>query len=1125
MAKNEIVSGYYNLFDSTKDYTEILFRAGKVLQSKELNEMQSILKNQIKNVGNTILTNGDIIEGCQLIISDDRHTVTLTNGRIYLDGDVRDVPTTTLNITGTGTEVIGAKIQTTVITADDDATLNDVATGYDNYNQDGGYRLQESVQITLNDNNASILYSLTDGELLSTTSTEDLTQLDKINSTLARRTFEESGNYKVSGLTLSDKQQNDTDYIYVTLEAGKAYVRGYEVNKDTAYTVRLARANTLRNVENEPKTFRSNITRYALNNNYPNSIKKLVSIVQVTRNITRGTIVGGIDYLPAGLVPAVEIISITQGNTTYVNGTDFQLLNDGVDWSIGSNAPAPGSSYSCTWTYNKTMTKDVDYTLESSDDYYNGYVKFLEGDKPVDGSQFTINYDFKLCRRDVIALDMFGNVVVTQGQSDILRTVESPSVDGDHVLALGSVLLKPMSNEVGIINNNTKAIRMMDIYTMLERINDIEYNQAVSDLDQEAADGESATELRGVFTDGFIGVTKADTYHSEWSATIDLDNKELTLPSVTSVSSLIPDENENNRIGKFGRIITAPYSEITLLSQPLVSGSIRINSYNAFPKTPALALNPEVDNWVDEETVTVQGGTKTTAVTLRRWWYHKGEWWAQSEKALWQSYGFADGGESLGWSNGTRYAQVTTVDSVITTAIMYMRQKRVDVSIQNLEPNSDNIVATFNGSTVDLSPTLPRYQGTNTGSLKADATGAAYGYFMVPANTLCGAVEVKAYAINTPSLAGTANYTANGSKITTTKKVWTQKITVVATDPLAQSFSFDNDQYLTGVGLYFLDKDLTEPVTVQIRNMVNGYPGNIIYAEKVIAPTSVKTSLNGLEETKVTFDNPVYCNANEQYCYTILSNSDVDSVWIAETTKTDINSNTQISKNPYLNGTMFSSSNAMTWTAHQSQDMKFNLYGAKFETSGQITFTKVEGVSFDRIMVMSDESIPTGCSISWQYAINDGSWLPIETYDDRDLTEVAENVQLRCNITGTTTTSPAIASDSLILCGFTNQLQGVYVSKNVSVPTGFNNVKIILDAYTPTHSNYNVYFATDVNGEVWQSPDYKSSEDKTNQFKTHTYEKDLAEKAYNYRVKIELITSDQVNRPRIQNLKNIMKNV
>jgi hypothetical protein len=52
MAKNEIVNQYYNLFDETKGYTEILFRAGKVLQSKELNEMQSILKSQITNVGN-----------------------------------------------------------------------------------------------------------------------------------------------------------------------------------------------------------------------------------------------------------------------------------------------------------------------------------------------------------------------------------------------------------------------------------------------------------------------------------------------------------------------------------------------------------------------------------------------------------------------------------------------------------------------------------------------------------------------------------------------------------------------------------------------------------------------------------------------------------------------------------------------------------------------------------------------------------------------------------------------------------------------------------------------------------------------------------------------------------------
>ena len=224
MSEINTVNQYYNLYDSTKGYTELLFRAGKVLQSKELNEMQSILKEQIKNVGDTILTNGDIIEGCQLVI--DGTEVTLTSGRIYLNGNVRKVPTTKLTITGVGTEVIGAILKSEVITPDDDNDLLEVASGYDNYNQDGAYRRKESVEITLNDSNASILYTLVDGQQLTVNKSEDLTQLDKMNATLARRTFDESGNYKVSGLKLVTKNYSDDNNIYISLEPGKAYVKG-----------------------------------------------------------------------------------------------------------------------------------------------------------------------------------------------------------------------------------------------------------------------------------------------------------------------------------------------------------------------------------------------------------------------------------------------------------------------------------------------------------------------------------------------------------------------------------------------------------------------------------------------------------------------------------------------------------------------------------------------------------------------------------------------------------------------------------------------------------------------------------------------------------------------------------
>lgn len=1115
------INQYYNLYDATKEYTELLFRAGKVLQSKELNEMQSMLKNQIKNVGDTILTNGDIIEGCQLVI--DGTNITITKGKIYLNGDVRSVPTTSIEITGEGKEVIGAILISEVITPDDDEDLKDIASGYDNYNLDGAYRLKENVQITLNNNDASILYTLVDGQQQTVIQNEDLTQLDKFEATLARRTFDESGNYKVSGLKLIDKGYNDANFIYLSLETGKAYVKGYEVNKTNAQQVALERTNTLRVVENEPKIYRTGTTRYLLNNENINSINKVVSIVQVAQTITRGSIIGGTDYLP--LHPVTEIVSVKQGGTTFTQGVDYQLFNDGVDWSLGKNAPEPGSTYIVTWAYNKTMEKGLDYDLYLPEDSIAGYIEFLNNDRPVDGSTFLVNYDFKLCRRDVISIDKGGNIIVTQGQPDVLRKVESPSVDPQDSLVLGSVLLKPNSNEISIIQNNTQTIPMLDLYKMLERINALEYNQSITDLDNEAAAGENATELIGVFTDGFIGLTKADLYHDEWNASIDLDNQELVLPFETSISNLAVDRENDFKAGTFNRLLTTPYTEEQLFSQNLVTGSLRVNNYNAFPKNPAVQLSPSVDNWVDENSVTIEGNDTTKVVTLRRWWYHKGESWAQQEKAIWQSYGLADGGQSLGWNATSVTTTKSLVTSILDTAIMYMRQRNVNLIVQHLEPNIDNIMATFDGIPIELTPVKNTYRGSKIGTLKADADGKALGYFTIPANTLCGTRELKVYPEGAPYAVGSANYTANGRTRTTITTVWKETVNLNPYDPIAQSFQFDIDHYLTSVGIYFLDKEASEPIVVQVRNMVNGYPGSIIYAEKVLYSNQILTSNDGSKETRVRFDDPVYCKANEQYCFTIMSNSDLDSVWIAETTRTDITTNTQVSRNPYLNGNLFSSSNAMTWTAHQSADMKFNLYGARFELSGHAIFQAIEDVSLDRLMVVSEESIPTGCTVNWKYRINDGTWLPIETYDDRDLDEVAEKVDVRVDITANSYTSPAIALDSLILAGFSNKASGVYISKNVVVPNGFNMVKQVVDLYIPANTNVNMYYATDTDGDDWKTLNNTSTVQKTNNYKTYTFEARLGAKAYNYRCKIELSSVLKTSKPKAMNLRSIMKEV
>ena len=62
------VSPYYDDFDPTKSYHRILFQPGVAVQARELNQLQSILQNQIEKFGDNIFKRGTIIEGCNVVL-------------------------------------------------------------------------------------------------------------------------------------------------------------------------------------------------------------------------------------------------------------------------------------------------------------------------------------------------------------------------------------------------------------------------------------------------------------------------------------------------------------------------------------------------------------------------------------------------------------------------------------------------------------------------------------------------------------------------------------------------------------------------------------------------------------------------------------------------------------------------------------------------------------------------------------------------------------------------------------------------------------------------------------------------------------------------------------------------
>ena len=154
-------------------------------------------------------------------------------------------------------------------------------------------------------------------------------------------------------------------------------------------------------------------------------------------------------------------------------------------------------------------------------------------------------------------------------------------------------------------------------------------------------------------------------------------------------------------------------------------------------------------------------------------------------------------------------------------------------------------------------------------------------------------------------------------------------------DPLAQSFLIDaqGGMFITSVEVYFFKKDNAVPINIQVRTMENGYPTTSIlpFSDVTIEPDDIQTSETGSVPTKFTFHAPVYIPQSIEHCFALFSDSNEYQVWISRMGEQEISGDRTISEQPYA-GVLFKSQNASTWTADQYEDLKFNLYRAKFDT-------------------------------------------------------------------------------------------------------------------------------------------------------------------------------------------------
>lgn len=176
----------------------------------------------------------------------------------------------------TPTETVGFVVDQRVVTAEEDLSLLDNAQGTTNYAAPGADRFtihltlsKLSSLINVDSSNFVELLVVTNGQVAETF---ERSQYARIYEEIAKRTYDESGDYFVRGLNVRTREHLDTgsnegylkavdggdsDLIDVGIEPGLAYVKGYEVNTLVTSHISVPKSNTYSFVNDQILTARN----------------------------------------------------------------------------------------------------------------------------------------------------------------------------------------------------------------------------------------------------------------------------------------------------------------------------------------------------------------------------------------------------------------------------------------------------------------------------------------------------------------------------------------------------------------------------------------------------------------------------------------------------------------------------------------------------------------------------------------------------------------------------------------------------------------------------------------------------------------------------------------------------
>lgn len=341
-------SPYFDDFDPSKDYVQVLFRPGYPVQARELTTLQSFLQEQVTRVGNYLFKEGNPVKAAEInyandvfemVLTADGNTIYPSSGAVsssvltaisglentiitnesgtvkarvlaspnsvdnssfvsniyikyltterfnsdggYIYATTTDNPNKTVTLYQTYSQttpacvvsssagvffaegylinstaqsvvvsntehnpstIIGFVLEESIITQNDDTTLYDNARGSTNEGAPGAHRLKWTLTLTsksLTDPVSTNFY--TAATYIDGVKQSALPEYSSLLELLARRTFDESGSYTVKPFNQTISEGDSDGSFTVNVTPGKAYVKGWEIDKASPTKIQLVR--------------------------------------------------------------------------------------------------------------------------------------------------------------------------------------------------------------------------------------------------------------------------------------------------------------------------------------------------------------------------------------------------------------------------------------------------------------------------------------------------------------------------------------------------------------------------------------------------------------------------------------------------------------------------------------------------------------------------------------------------------------------------------------------------------------------------------------------------------------------------------------------------------------------